>query len=200
MERVVLILCMENKNIMCKRKFEYYMNALHYGLYKWETWSNFKVEKQVYGLIGFLSIIFGFRKYHIKRINKLHNDKKLQEYLYGENNGLSIGTTHHLFGYFYSGYPVFFSFVIGGIYIRFYDEFDYWLIILFAIPVAICYIPAYKAVFSKDKYLKYFKQFEKKDASWHKKWKWITIAFCIGSVVVSLLGICVALGILFFNK
>ena len=94
----------------------------------------------------------------------------------------------------------FFSFVIGGIYIRFYDEFDYWLIILFAIPVVICYIPAYKAVFTKDKYLKYFKQFEKRDDSWHNKWKWITIAFCIGSVVVSLLGICVALGILFFNK
>jgi hypothetical protein len=191
---------MENKNSMCKRKFEYYMNALHYGLYKWETWSNFKAERQVYGLIGFLSIIFGFRKYHIKRINKLHNDKKLQEYLYGENNGLSIGTAHHLFGFFYSGYPSFLSFVIGGIYIRFYDEFDCWLLILFAIPVVICYIPAYKAVFTKDKYLKYFKQFEKRDDSWHNKWKWITIAFCIGSVVVSLLGICVALGILFFNK
>ena len=191
---------MENKNSMFKRKFEYYMNALHYGLYKWETWSNFKVEKQVYGLIGFLSIIFGFKKYHIKRINKLHNDKKLQEYLYGEKSGQSIGWAHHWFGYFYSGYPGFLSFVIGGIYIRFYDKFDCWLLILFAIPVAICYIPAYKAVFSKDKYLKYFKQFEKRDDSWHNKWKWITIAFCIGSVVVSLLGICVALGILFFNK
>ena len=63
------------------------------------------------------------------------------------------------------------------------------VLIILAFPIAICYIPAYKAVFSKDKYLKYFKQFEKKDASWHKKWKWITIAFCVGSVVSTIGGI-----------
>ena len=75
LEQVVLIICMENKNSMRKRKFEYYMNALHYCLYKGEVWSNFKVERQVYGLIGFLSTILGLRKYWVKRVEKLHNDK-----------------------------------------------------------------------------------------------------------------------------
>ena len=175
---------------MYMSKFEYYMNALHYGLYKWETWSNFKAERQVYGLIGFLSIIFGFRKYHIKRINKLHNNKKLQEYLYGEKSGQSIGWAHHWFGYFYSGYSVLLSFILLGIFDGMYGNLSKLVVlIILAFPIAICYIPAYKAVFSKDKYLKYFKQFEKKDASWHKKWKWITIAFCVGSVVSTIGGI-----------
>ena len=60
------------------------MNALHYCLYKGEVWSNYKVERQVYGLIGFLSTILGLRKYWVKRVEKLHNDKELKEYLYGK--------------------------------------------------------------------------------------------------------------------
>ena len=47
-------------------------------------------------------------------------------------------------------------------------------IAIIALPVGLCYIPAYKAVLSNDRYLKYFKQFEKEDAKWHKKWKQIT--------------------------
>ena len=46
------------------------MNALHYCLYKGEVWSNFKVERQVYGLIGFLSTILGLRKYWVKRVTR----------------------------------------------------------------------------------------------------------------------------------
>ncbi len=51
------------------------------------------------------------------------------------------------------------------------------------------YIPAYKAVFSKDKYLKYFKEFEKKDINWHRKWICITILFCIGAIIMTIIGI-----------
>lgn len=62
-------------------------------------------------------------------------------------------------------------------------------IAIIALPVGLCYIPAYKAVLSNDRYLKYFKQFEKEDAKWHKKWKQITWGFCIGSVVFTIGGI-----------
>lgn len=60
---------------------------------------------------------------------------------------------------------------------------------IIALPIGLCYIPAYRAVFSKDRYLKYFKQFEKEDEQWHKKWNRITWVFCIGSVVFTIGGI-----------
>lgn len=56
--------------------------------------------------------------------------------------------------------------------------------VIFAIPIIVGYIPAYKAVFYKDRYLEYFKEFRKKDDSWHKKWKWISRAFRIGGVML----------------
>ena len=74
-------------------------------------------------------------------------------------------------------------------------------IAIIALPVGLCYIPAYKAVFSNDRYLKYFKQFEKEDAKWHKKWKQITWGFCIGSVVFTIGGIFAMWGVsLLFRK
>lgn len=50
-------------------------------------------------------------------------------------------------------------------------------------------------VYLKNKF-EYFIQFEKEDEQWHKKWKWRTIAFCVGSTMTSLLGICAAWAIL----
>ena len=175
------------------------MNALQYCLYRGEVWSNFKVERQVYGLIGLLSIALGFRKYWAKRVEKLHNDKELQEYLYGKEWGQSISLAHHWFGFFYSGYPGYLSLVLLGIYFRFCDELNmiiFWALI--GLPIIIGYIPAYKAVFVKNNYFKYFKKFEKEDEHWHRKWKRITIVFCIGSMLSTLLGILTAWGILLF--
>ena len=105
--------------------------------------------------------------------------------------GVSIGLAHHWFGYFYSCYPGFFSWLLLGIASRVYgDEVKGMVVLLiFSFPVALGYIPAYRAVFSKDRYLNYFKQFEKEDEQWHKKWKMITWVFCIGSVVFTIGGI-----------
>ena len=187
---------------MRKRKFDYYMNALHYCLYKGEVWSNYKVERQVYGLIGFLSTILGLRKYWVKRVEKLHNDKELQEYLYGKEWGQSISLAHHWFGFFYSGYSLFLSFVLLGIPDGLYGGVNEIIaLVIIALPIGLCYIPAYRAVFSKDRYLKYFKQFEKEDEQWHKKWKWITIAFCIGSILFAIGGMYAMWGVsLFFRE
>ena len=110
--------------------------------------------------------------------------------MYGKNVGVSIGLGHHWFGYFYSGYFMFLSFVLLGIPDGIFGGVN--LIVataIIALPIALGYIPAYRAVFSKDRYLNYFKQFEKEDEQWHKKWKRITWVFCIGSVVFAIGGI-----------
>ena len=69
-------------------------------------------------------------------------------------------------------------------------------LILVAIPVELGYIPAYRAVFANNRYLQYFKQFEKEDEQWHRKWKRITLAFEIGSIVAIILGVGAAFFIL----
>lgn len=68
-----------------------------------------------------------------------------------------------------------------------------WIVLL--IPMALGYIPAYMAVFYKDRYLKYYKIFEKKDAKWHKKWKHISNAFCIGGILMFILGVATMIAI-----
>lgn len=66
---------------------------------------------------------------------------------------------------------------------------ELYFLLIFLFPIGICYIPAYKAVFTDDKYLKYFKKYEKEDKIWHKKWKIITIIFCIGGIIIEVAGI-----------
>ena len=61
--------------------------------------------------------------------------------------------------------------------------------IMLLMPLVLCYIPAYKAVFLKDKYLQYFKQFEKEDEHWHKKWKRRTIDVHLGGYCIIFPGV-----------
>ena len=126
----------------------------------------------------------------MQKINDRQKNKELKDFRYGNKWGLSIGVAHHWFGFFYSGYPCFFSWLLLGIASRMYgDEMKGMVVMLIiAFPIALGYIPAYRAVFSKDHYLKYFKQFEKEDEQWHKKWKMITWAFCIGALITMAIG------------
>ena len=102
----------------------------------------------------------------------------------------SIGLSHHLFGYFYSGYSAFISFILLGISDKMFGNINLiYAAILFAFPIGICFIPAYSAVFSKDVFLRYFEIFKKENEQWHRKWIYITIFFCIGSIIVFFSGI-----------
>src|SRR5574344_2403732 len=178
--------------MMNSNKFEYFLNAIHYCL-----WLS---EKKFGNFIGWIAItLFSpipkylfteeYKKKYYERLakeqnkrNKIFNDK---EY------GYHIGRANHWYSYFYSGYPIFFSFLLAGFALRELGNLSTVLkIFIIAIPIGLGYLPAYMAVFTNDRYLKYFKQFEKEDELWHRKWKRITFAFCIGSIVVDILGLC----------
>ena len=170
---------------MESNKFAYFLNAVHYFIYLEEIWSNKKIEKII---LSFFSILFSEK--YMQKINDRQKNKELKDFRYGNKWGLSIGVAHYWFGYFYSGYFMFLSFVLLGIPDGIFGGVN--LIVataIIALPIALGYIPAYRAVFSKDRYLNYFKQFEKEDEQWHKKWKMITWVFCIGSVVFTIGGI-----------
>ena len=169
-------------------KFEYFLNVIHYCIYLEEVWSNEKINKIVIGLIDLIFRIPFIGKY--KKENNVQKAKELDNFYYGNKTGLSISVAHHLFGYFYSCYPGLLSFVLLGISDGVSESVNRIVtLLLVALPIVLCYIPAYRAVFFKDRYLRYFKQFEKENEQWHKKWKLITIAFCIGSVVITIGGI-----------
>lgn len=170
-------------------RFEYFLNAVHYCIYKEEVWSNRLLEKIVWKCFYVISKLFSKESYYFKRRNKFRKDSKYQDYMYGQKAGQSIGLAHHLFGFIYSAYPGFFSWIVIGIADRTFGELNrIFFLLLFGIPIGICYIPAYRAVFTDDKYLKYFKKFEKEDNLWHKKWKRITFLFCVGAIIIEVIG------------
>lgn len=176
-----------------KNKFEYFLNAVHYSLWLIEIKSGKFADKIVNAILAPIPKYLFTKEYKKKYYERLPKEQKeIEKFFYGKRNGFHIGWAHHWFGYFYSGYPIFLSFVIFGVALRHFGTFSHPKIIvgaIFAFFIGLCYIPAYKAVFTKDRYLKYFKQFEKEDEQWHRKWKRITIVFCIGSIIVTLLGI-----------
>ena len=176
-------------------KFEYILNAIHYCIWRGYIKFGIVIDKVIHALLSPIPKYLFTKEYKKKYYERLPREKKLlDKYLYDKENGFYIGRANYIFGFLYSGYPCFFSFILGGLGLRFFeDKYPLLNIILLGIPIGIGYIPAYRAVFTKDKYLKYYKKFEKKDASWHKKWKWITIAFFIGSWIMMAMGGAVAM-------
>lgn len=166
------------------------MNAVHYSIYREEVWSNKLVYKQVKFFYRFVSKYLLPPKYWKKVYKRyIQNTNGMQDIFYAKEASLSISVAHHIFGWFSAGYIGFFSFVFLGLGQRWLGALNKMqILVLIFIPIAIGYIPIYKCVFKNDRYLKFFKQFEKKDAKWHKKWKWITIAYCIGGVATSVVG------------
>lgn len=174
------------------KKFEYYLNAIHYCIYLGEVRSTKRMEKGVSRLFSIMLRLFFTERFRNKFYDRqLRHREELNEYMYGKNYGQSISVAHHWFGYFYSGYASILSFVLLGMAFGIWgdDVSQIEMFVIVMLPIGLAYIPAYRAVFTNDRYLKYFRQFEKEDEQWHKKWKRRTIAFCVGSVAVIIGGI-----------
>lgn len=176
---------------MKNNKWDYFLNAMYYCIWLMDK----KIDKCLWRIMDTLFIppaklIFtkSFQKKLVDRRRK--NRKELNSFLYDRKNGYHIGWANYMFGYIYSGYPGFISCIFVGMAIKILNNYNFGLImILIAIPIGLAYIPAYKAVFSNDRYLKYFKEFETEGKYWHKKWKRRTIVFCIGSFFAGAIGI-----------
>lgn len=178
---------MKNKS---DNNFEYFLNAVHYCM-----WLR---EKKVYRvgrnacdrLFSPLQYLFTekFRKRYHERRQK--TDPQWDNSYLNSKNGFCVGWANHWTGYFSACYPGFISFVLLGLGTRLFGSLPSLVeIALLALPVGICYIPFYKALYTKDRYLKYFKRFEKEDEQWHRKWSRITTLFCVGAILMFVGGI-----------
>ena len=173
------------------KKFELFLNTVHYCLWLGDRKFGDFMGKVVNVLLSPIPKYLFTKEYKKKYDERLPKEQKNHDkFFYDKETGYHICWAHHWFGYFYSCYPAFLSFILLGVAFRYFGEMSYLVIVLIvSVPIGIFYIPAYRAVFYKNRYLKYFKQFEKNDNQWHQKWKRITMLFCIGAVFTMLLGI-----------
>ncbi len=179
-------------------RFAYFLNVMHYCIWLHAiSYSNF-MHKLVFGSIRLFARYMCSRNCQERLYAYMAmREQQLYEFKYDKKKGLYIGWANHKFGYIYSCYPGFLSFVILGLMHSSYGKLSFVIAMLMIfIPIGIGYIPAYKAVFFNDRYLVYFKKFEKESKEWHRKWKRITWAFCIGAVIISMCGIAVMLEII----
>lgn len=183
---------------MDNKRFEYFLNAIHYFIWLADKKAGYLMRKIITMLFSPIPKYFFTKNLQKRYEERQKNGQKYIDIFFNDKErGYHIGWANHWFGYFYSGYPLFLSFIIMGIVYK-SKSLNIFTILLIAAPVALCYIPAYKAVFTRDRYLIYFKKFEREDNEWHKKWKYITILFLAGPIVMVLLGILAMFLILYY--
>ena len=177
---------------MRSNRFEYFLNAVHYGIWLYQKKMGDKIDRQWSSFIRILTKYFPEKwRNKILACDELSKKETLQFYN-DRQNGVHIQWATAKFGLFYSCYPAFLSFVLLGIYIKASDHLNSLVALCFLSIILIAYIPAYWAVFLHDIYLQYFKKFEKNDEVWHKKWSRITMSFCGGGAVMAVMGLVIA--------
>ena len=173
-------------------KIQYFFNAIHYYIYLEERFFNKTIKKFINRIGSFLFESLLPSKYSECIINRCRsNFTQTKKYIYDDYNGFCVSTAHHVFGAFSAGYLSFFSFILIGYCDKYLSTINQMIaIIIIALPIAIGYIPIYRMVFQNDIYIDYFKQFKKEDNNWKRKWKKISIVYCLGSVFMEILGFC----------
>ena len=155
-------------------------NAIHYGLYK----------LFLSGHIRFHNLTGRYIPQRFKNRIQRNFEKAAPFTFFDNENGWLISFTHHNFGYLWSAYAGFFSFILMGIMARLSIRLSgIYEILILILPVAVGYLPIYLYVFKDDQYLKYFREFEKKGKDWQKKWKRVALWFMIGALPTLFLGI-----------
>ncbi len=171
------------------KKFEYFLNAVHYCMWLREKRFGHFMEKLL------CNVLLGLKKISIKSFKKINTESQLtnrpemNKIFYSNKKSFSTFWSNHWFMFFYCCYPGALSFFLAASAIKLYDGLNLIAILLFIAPVEITFLFVNRAVFKNDIYLEYFKKFEKEDEHWHKKWSRITTAFCLGAVVMTVAGI-----------
>lgn len=176
---------------MVKNKFEYFLNAVHYCMWRRNIAHHVFLRKNVLASISRISRYLVTREQQERYESQLlEKNKEIEDLFRNKKTGFCISWAHRSLDSFSICYSAFFSFVLLGLDLRLYGNLSpFAMLFLIFSPIGVCYIPIYKAVYSKDRYLKYFKKFEKEDEQWHRKWSRITTLFCVGAALMFVGGI-----------
>lgn len=166
-------------------RFEYFLNAIFYSLWRGEIRRSKRIKKIVQGILHAISkLLLSERQYDVLL-------KRQQKYALSNKtvvDSMNIRFAELWVELFFSCYCFSLSCVLIGIFtdINSSSNIRDFFIIITIFPG---YLIAAKAVNSKHRCLKYFKKFEKKDKRWHKKWRLISIIFRLGGVTSIILGL-----------
>ena len=69
------------------KKFEFFLNAVHYCIYLGEIWSMKKVDNCVLRIMYYLSVLFSFENFYNKKVDERTKCKDLWYYMYGKEGG-----------------------------------------------------------------------------------------------------------------
>ena len=96
--------------------FEYFLNAIHYCLWIGDmTFGDF-MGRVVNVLLSPIPKYLFTKEYKKKYYERRQREQtNIDKFFYDKEYGYHIGWAHHWFGYFYSGYPAFLSFILVGI-------------------------------------------------------------------------------------
>jgi hypothetical protein len=154
---------------------ERFWNTVYYFAYK----LNYKLNCCFYKYSGLIKIYeLPFAKKHFK---KMKIDNPIENLLDAWKRP-DIGLSSIFAGGLMYGLPVIFFSGLHFFYMSFIEKpkrFEYFKF-MFLIYIFISFFFTYIFIFHKDKYIKYFKMFEKRSRQWKIKWAWI----CLGIILL----------------
>ncbi len=172
-------------------RFEYFLNAVHYCIWRGDIRVRLFFDKIMGGFLLVFATIFLSKKYKARLYAHVANhEKETHDYFYNKKTGFHIRWASYRAISFYLCYVACIAFLLEGILYKTVGLISSSLFGMVLItPIWLRYMPANEAIFADDRYLKYFKEFEKMDKSWHRKWVMITWAFCVGGILAFFGGI-----------
>lgn len=172
-------------------RFAYFLNAVHYCIWRGDIRVRLFFDKIMGGFLLVFATIFLSKKYKARLYAHVANhEKETHDYFYNKKTGFHIRWASYRAISFYLCYVACIAFLLEGILYKTVGLISSSLFGMVLItPIWLCYMPANEAIFADDRYLKYFKEFEKMDKSWHRKWVMITWAFCVGGILAFVVGI-----------
>ena len=172
-------------------RFAYFLNAILYCIWRGDIRVRIFFDKIMGGFLLVFATIFLSKKHKARLYAHVANhEKETYDYFYNKTTGFHIRWASYRAISFYLCYVACIAFLLEGILYKTVGLISSSLFGMVLItPIWLCYMPANEAIFADDRYLEYFKEFEKMDKSWHRKWVIITWAFCVGGILAFFGGI-----------
>jgi small-conductance mechanosensitive channel len=122
-------------------------------------------------------------------------EETLQD-IYNYKTGIHLTMFNQVFDGLYSIYLSLILLIVSAVLFRITRSF------LFSASVGVvcfvvCWIPLNRYVLNDKRYIKYFKEFERKDEAWYKKWRRIAVILIVLQLPVMAIGALLAFMIVF---
>ena len=176
---------------------KYFLNTLYYSF--WRAYVAFfsSGTKITYSIFKFLFAPLVPRRFKSRisdRVNR--NMKNTLEDLLNYKTGTIIILFNQLFMGLCSAYLTGVAVIIFSIMFKISNSF------LISIAISLmCFVvglyPVYQYVLDDKRYIKYFKEFERKDEAWHRKWRRIAVILIVLQLPVMAIGALLAFMIVF---